>query len=136
VFLARDKKNGRFRDRRGETLFIDARHLGIMVDRVHAELTDQEIALISQIYHSWRGDRGSPEYTDIPGLAKSATQADIRSHKYVLFPGRYAGFSTRPSEKIDYEQMNSEITELLTRFLGFEAASSSALAVLRELLNG
>ena len=43
-FLARDKKNGRFRDRRGETLFIDARKLGTLIDRVHRELTDADIA--------------------------------------------------------------------------------------------
>ena len=37
-FLARDRKNGRYGDRRGRTLFIDARNLGTMVDRVHREL--------------------------------------------------------------------------------------------------
>ena len=36
-FIARDKKNGRFRDRRGETLFIDARKMGTLIDRVHRE---------------------------------------------------------------------------------------------------
>jgi type I restriction enzyme M protein len=57
-FLARDKKNGRFRDRRGETLFIDARKLGAMVDRVHRELTDSDVTKITDTYHAWRGDRG------------------------------------------------------------------------------
>jgi len=37
-FLARNKKNGRYRDRRGEVLFIDVRKLGTLVDRVHREL--------------------------------------------------------------------------------------------------
>ena len=32
----------RFRDRRGEILFIDARKLGRMVDRTHRELTDED----------------------------------------------------------------------------------------------
>src|SRR5438477_4337775 len=43
-FFARDKKNGRFRDRRGETLFIDARQLGTLTDRVHRELTEEDVA--------------------------------------------------------------------------------------------
>ncbi|OGQ81281.1 MAG: N-6 DNA methylase, partial [Deltaproteobacteria bacterium RIFCSPLOWO2_12_FULL_60_19] len=45
-FLARDKKNHRFRDRRGEVLFIDTRKLAVLVDRTHRELTDDEIARI------------------------------------------------------------------------------------------
>jgi len=55
-FLARAKKNGRFRDRRGETLFIDARKMGTLIDRVHRELTDEDIAKIAGTYHAWRGD--------------------------------------------------------------------------------
>ncbi len=40
----RTRRTARFRDRRGETLFIDARKLGTLVDRVHRELTDEDIA--------------------------------------------------------------------------------------------
>ena len=56
-FIARNKKNGRFRDRRGETLFIDARKMGVLIDRVHRELTDEEITRIADTYHAWRGDK-------------------------------------------------------------------------------
>jgi type I restriction enzyme M protein len=55
-FLARDKGNGRFRDRRGEVLFIDARKLGHMVDRTRREFSDEDIALIARTYHAWRGE--------------------------------------------------------------------------------
>ncbi len=90
-FIARDKKNGRFRDRRGETLFIDARKLGKLIDRVHREFTDEDVAKIAGTYHAWRGDKDAGEYEDIPGFCMSATIEDIRKHSHILTPGRYVG---------------------------------------------
>jgi type I restriction enzyme M protein len=90
-FLARDKKNGRFRDRRGQVLFIDARKQGRMVDRTHRELTDEDIARIAGTYHAWRGEKDAGEYADVPGFYKSATLEEIRKHGHVLTPGRYVG---------------------------------------------
>ena len=90
-FLARDKRNGRFRDRRGETLFIDARKLGLLVDRTHRELSDDEIARIAGVYHAWRGDPDAAKYGDEPGFCRSATLDEMRGHGHVLTPGRYVG---------------------------------------------
>src|SRR5581483_10404226 len=59
------------RDRRGETLFIDARKMGVLIDRVHRELTDEEIARIAATYHAWRGEKGAGEYRDVAGFCKS-----------------------------------------------------------------
>jgi type I restriction-modification system DNA methylase subunit len=56
-FLARNKRDKRFRNRAGETLFIDARKLGVLIDRVHRELTDEEVARVAGTYHAWRGDK-------------------------------------------------------------------------------
>jgi len=90
-FLARDKRNGRFRDRRGQTLFIDARGLGTLVDRVHRDLNDADLARIVGAYHAWRGDDGAEGYADLAGFCKAATMEDIQKQGYVLTPGRYVG---------------------------------------------
>jgi type I restriction enzyme M protein len=95
-FLARDKKNGlggrgkKIRNRQKETLFIDARKLGTLVDRVHRELSEDDIAKIADTYHRWRGD-GAGKYEDVAGFCKSATTEEIAAHQFVLTPGRYVG---------------------------------------------
>ena len=91
-FLARDKTDKRFRSRKGETLFIDARKLGTMIDRVHREMTDDDIQKIARTYHAWRGDKDcKQEYEDVPGFCMATKADEIESHGFVLTPGRYVG---------------------------------------------
>ena len=89
-FLARDRKGGRFRDRHGEVLFIDARKLGRMVDRTHRELTDEDIVRIADTYHAGRGEDGAGDYADVPGFCKSAAPGGCpRSRRWRRFCRRY-----------------------------------------------
>jgi type I restriction enzyme M protein len=90
-FLARDKRPPRLRDRRGETLFIDARKFGKMTDRTHRELTDEDIQRIASTYHAWCGDKGIGKYEDVLGFSKVARLEDIVAQGFVLTPGRYVG---------------------------------------------
>ena len=112
-FLTRNKKNGRFRDRRGETLFIDARKMGTLTDRVHRELTDEDIARITGTYHAWRGDKGAGEYVDVPGFCKAAKLEEIQKHGYVLTPGRYVGAEAVEDDGEPFEEKMARLAATL-----------------------
>lgn len=99
--LAKDRADPRYRDRRGQILMIDARDMGVMVDRIHRELRDDEVDRIAAAYHAWRGDtipgtKAKP-YEDVPGLCRSVTQAEIARLGGVLAPGRYVGPPAPPT---------------------------------------
>jgi type I restriction enzyme M protein len=116
-FIARAKNNGRFRDRRGETLFIDARKLGDLVDRTHRELIEEDIATIAGTYHAWRGSPGAGDYEDVPGFCKSETIKVIRKHNYVLTPGRYVGVPDPEEDDERFEEKMERLNKsLLTQF--------------------
>ncbi len=145
-FIAKNKggatspKARGLRDRRKQTLFIDARKMGTLIDRVHRELTDADLAKIVGTYHAWRGDsdftrsRGehgedkskseplrasaSPrEYLDVPGFCKSATTDEIAAHGHVLTPGRYVGAEEVEDDGEPFdEKMPRLVAELSVQF--------------------
>jgi len=116
-FLTRNKNDGKRRDRRKETLFIDARKMGSMVDRVHRELSEEDLILIASTYHAWRGDKEAEPYVDIPGFCKSATNAEIASHGHVLTPGRYVGAMEIEDDGDPFEEkMPRLVSELFAQF--------------------
>jgi len=133
-FLARERHDHKFRDRRGSVLFIDARNLGRMADRTHRELTHADIGRIAGTYHAWRGEAGAGAYADVPGFCKSATLAQIRRQDHILTPSRYVGSAAQESdaESID-DTMRRLVAQL--RELRAEAATLDAAiaANLREL---
>ncbi len=126
-FLTRNKRrtplsrpNGRGaggegRDRRGQTLFIDARKLGHLIDRTHRELSDEEITRIAGAYHAWRGAlrEGAGEYQDVPGFCKSATLEEIAAHGYVLTPGRYVGAEEAEDDDEPFDDKMKRLTAKL-----------------------
>jgi type I restriction enzyme M protein len=136
-FLARDKRNGRFRNRRGETLFIDARRCGTLIDRVHRELTDEDIAKIAGAYHAWRGDENRGEYADAPGFSKTATLDDIRKQGYVLTPGRYVGAEAAEKDDEPLEAKVKRLAATLRQQTEQAAEINAAIAAnLKELEYG
>ena len=110
------------RARTGETLFIDARNHGSMIDRTHKELTEADIAEIVDTYHNWRSDKYKPEaqasepnaiYEDKPGFCKSSTIEDIAANDYVLTPGRYVGAAPLEDDGIPFETKMTDLTTTL-----------------------
>jgi len=132
-FLARDKRNGKFRDRRGETLFIDARKLGHLVDRVHRELSDEDIAHIAGTYHAWRGEKDTAQYQDTSGFCKSATIDEISSHGFVLTPGRYVGAEDIDDDGEPFDEKMARLTAQLEEQF---AESARLEAAIRRNLKG
>jgi type I restriction enzyme M protein len=115
-FIARDKQNNKFRDRRGEVLFIDARKFGVMVDRRHRELTTEDIKKVSDTYHAWRGEliEGQKvEYEDIAGFCKAVKLNEIRKQDYMLTPGRYVGTEEEEEEGETFEEKMQRLIDEL-----------------------
>jgi type I restriction enzyme M protein len=129
-FLTRDK-TAHGRDRRGETLFIDARKLGHLETRVHRIFSDSDVALIAGTAHRWRRNGEAEEYADVPGFCRSVKTEEMREHGYVLTPGRYVGAETEE----DDDEAFAERMERLTARLAEQMAKGAELdAVVREKL--
>ena len=147
-FLAKNKaadaKRG-FRDRRKQTLFIDARKMGTLIDRVHRELTDADLEKITSTYHAWRGDSSTSHkspvtshapsaYADLPGFCKSATTAEIAAHGHVLTPGRYVGAEEVEDDGDPFEEkMPRLVAELHAQFAESAKLEQAIKANLRGL---
>ena len=111
-FLARNRKNHKFRDRSHEILFIDARNMGQMISRKNRVLTDEDIVKISTAYHSWRSLTG--QYEDIPGFCKSESLQGVENNNYVLTPGRYVGAEDLEDDGIPFDEKVATITSSLS----------------------
>lgn len=112
-FIARDKKNHIFKDRRGEVLFVDARNMGQMIDRRHRELTDEDVEKISSAYHAWRGEGG--KYEDIKGFCKAASLDEIKKQGHILTPGRYVGVEEAEEDDEEFEEKMKRLTSELKK---------------------
>lgn len=111
-FLARNRTNHKFRNRKGEILFIDARNTGALISRKNKAFTDEDIAKISEVYHNWRNTDG--KYEDIQGFCKSATLKEVEENNYVLTPGRYVGTEDAEDDGISFEDKVAEISQNLS----------------------
>jgi type I restriction enzyme M protein len=132
-FLTNDKTaNGR--DRKNETLFIDARNLGTMESRVLKVLTDEDIQKVQDTVSSWRTGEG---YEDIEGYCNSSTTEEIEKNGFVLTPGRYVGFADEEDDGVPFEerflQLKKEVIELQQKSTVLD---KSILNILKQIQPG
>ncbi|MFS4481574.1 N-6 DNA methylase [Hyunsoonleella sp. 2307UL5-6] len=97
-FMSRNRTNGKFRNRKNEILFIDARNLGHLINRRTRELSQDDISLIADTYHNWRNTDGN--YEDVAGFCKAESIDRVKELDCVLTPGRYVGL---PDEEDDFD---------------------------------
>ena len=111
-FMTNDKsKNGR--DRRRETLFIDARQLGTMETRVLKVFTDEDIAKIADTVQAWKSGDG---YEDVAGFCKSASIAEMEKNGFVLTPGRYVGTGDSEEEGEEFSEKFNRLSKQLKNY--------------------
>lgn len=113
-FFDRDKASSGERDRRGETLFIDARHMGESISRKQIRLTNDEITEIARTYHAWRGQPEAGEYKDQLGFCRKATLADVETQAFVISPGRFVGAPETEEDEVAFEERMAELVEGLS----------------------
>lgn len=129
-FIDMNKSSEDERDRKGETLFIDARQMGEMIDRTHKAFSDEDIKKIADTYHAYRGTNGQ-KYEDIPGFCKAANLDEIVKNDYVLTPGRYVGL---PEEEDDDESYDEKMTRLTSELKEQFAESDKLQAEIKDVL--
>ncbi|EHZ2899917.1 type I restriction-modification system subunit M [Vibrio vulnificus] len=114
---ARTDKSGRkLRDRKGEVLFIDARNLGYMKDRVLRDFRPDDIQKVADLYHAWKtGEEvNGVVYEDQAGFCKSATLEEIKKHDFVLTPGRYVGAAEELDDGVPFGEKMATLTAKLS----------------------
>jgi type I restriction enzyme M protein len=111
-----DKAGRKLRDRKGEVLFIDARNLGYMKDRVLRDFSFDDIQKVADLFHAWKTGEAINEvsYEDQLGFCKSATLDDIKKHDYVLTPGRYVGATEEQGDGIPFDEKMTTLTAILS----------------------
>lgn len=132
-FVDMNKESADERSRKGETLFIDARNLGEMIDRTHRAFNADDIKKIADTYHAYRGTNGQ-EYQDVAGFCKVAKLEEIAQNDYVLTPGRYVGLAKQEDDGEPYEEKMARLTsELKEQFEESNKLQAQIKDVLKEL---
>ena len=109
--ISNNKTNSRFRNRTGETLFIDCRGMGTMKNRMLRELSANDVAKISGTYQNWRSKETFDDYQDMQGFCKSSNLDEITKHNFKIVPGRYVGIPEVKIDEVDFKNLMEHLTE-------------------------
>ncbi len=137
-FLTKNKKQRtsasgkKLRDRSGEILFIDARNLGYMKDRVLRDFTRDDLNKVTETFHNWQTTNWGKEddvqgstsiaeghgaRSDQAGFCKSVKLEELKKQDYVLTPGRYVGAAAEEDDGEPFSEKMARLTsQLKTQF--------------------
>lgn len=118
------------RDRRGETLFIDARKFGFMKDRVLLDFSAEETKKIAGTFREWR----TGSYEDISGFSNSSTLQDIGVLGYVLTPRQYVGAEEAVDDGELFDEKVTRLFSLLSEQFRESAKLEAAIKSNLEML--
>jgi len=112
-FVTKNKEGGKFRNRKGEMLFIDARETFHQISRKQVEFTKEQIEKIAGTVRTWRNRK---DYKNIAGFCKSVNLDEIAKNGYVLTPGRYVGIPEEIDDGIPFETKLKQYSEDLNKY--------------------
>lgn len=123
----------KYRNREDEILFMDLRQMGSPYEKKYIELTEEDRAMVTSVYHNWQQEGYEETYENVPEFCYSAPIEEIREKGYTLVPSRYIEFINR-DENIDFDTkmktLQSELKELLVEE---EKSKDELLKVFEEL---
>ena len=122
----------RYRNREKEILFMDLRQMGSPYEKKYVELTEEDRAKVTSVYHAWQQEGYEETYQDVPEFCYSASFEEVEQKGFTLVPSRYIEFVNR-DENIDFDTkmrtLQGELKELL-------AAEEKSKADLLKVLEG
>lgn len=138
--LTKNKKQKGLRNRNGEILFIDARKLGTMVDRVRRDFDSKDITKITDTYHAWRGQPDAlarqGDYKNLSGFCYSAKKDEIKTKDYILTPGRFVGNQEELKDDVPFEEkfetLKTKLNELFNKGKELEKKIKSNLGLISD----
>ena len=129
--ITKNKETGRFRNRKGETLFIDARDTFTQISRKQVTFTDKQIQKIANTARVWRGQKVEGKYEDVPGFCKSAKLEEIEKNGFVITPGRYVGIPEEEDDGIPFEEKMKKLQQDLN--VSFKESEKLGKEILNDL---
>ncbi len=129
--LTKNKKNGRFKDRSGKILFIDARETFEPISRKQITFSDENVEKIVGTIRAWRGEDSRWKYKDIAGFCKEATLEEVAKNGHVLTPGRYVGVKEEEDDGVPFEEKMEKLSGELKKY--FKEGSKVENEILNNL---
>lgn len=97
---------------------MDLRQMGSPYEKKYIELTEEDRAKVTSVYHNWQQEGYEETYENVPEFCYSASFDEVKEKGFTLVPSRYIEFVNR-DENIDFDtkmkSLQGELKELLVQ---------------------